>query len=76
MQVYEQKDIGEFFMTFLERLQEGIGENKSIARKLMKDDLIKELDTSNPTFDQYLKMSPEIAQPQEKNKCEDLIDLG
>ena len=26
--IYEQKDIGEFFLNFLERLQDGLGENK------------------------------------------------
>ena len=27
--IYEQKDIGEFFTIFLERLQDGLGENKA-----------------------------------------------
>ena len=39
--IYEQKDIGEFFITLLERLQEGMGENKQMIRKLMGDDLIR-----------------------------------
>lgn len=36
--IYEQKDIGEFFLNFLERLQDGLGENKSIIRKIFNND--------------------------------------
>ena len=39
LSIYEQKDIGEFFLNFLERMQEGLGENKAIIRKLMGKDL-------------------------------------
>ena len=39
--IYEQKDIGEFFSNFLDRLQDGLGENKAIIRKLMGDDFVK-----------------------------------
>ena len=39
--IYEQKDIGEFFLNFLDRLQDGLGENKAIIRKLMGDDLAR-----------------------------------
>lgn len=39
LDIFEQKDIGEFFITLLERLQEGLGENKQLMRKLISDDL-------------------------------------
>lgn len=42
--IYEQKDIGEFFTIFLERLQDGLGENKAMIRKLMGEDLAKTMD--------------------------------
>ena len=39
LSIYEQKDIGEFFLNFLERMQDGLGENKAMIRKLMGADL-------------------------------------
>jgi len=39
--INEQKDIGEFLTNFLERLQEGLGENKKLIRKMMDEDLLK-----------------------------------
>lgn len=42
--IYEQKDIGEFFTVFLERLQDGLGENKAIIKKLMGEDLAKTME--------------------------------
>jgi len=39
LSIYEQKDIGEFFLNFLERMQDGLGENKDIIRKMMTADL-------------------------------------
>ena len=39
MNIYEQKDIGEFFQMLLERVQDGLGENKELVRKLMGSDL-------------------------------------
>ena len=39
LSIYEQKDIGEFFLNFLERMQDGLGENKAMIRKLMGKDL-------------------------------------
>ena len=36
--IYEQSDISEFLYNFIERLQEGLAENKNLARKLMRDD--------------------------------------
>ena len=39
--IYEQKDIGEFFLNFLDRMQDGLGENKSLIRKLMGDDFVR-----------------------------------
>lgn len=39
MNIYEQKDIGEFFQMFLERIQDGLGENKKLMRKLMGNDM-------------------------------------
>ncbi len=41
--IFEQKDIGEFFSIFLERMQEGMGENKQLIRKLMGEDLVQEI---------------------------------
>ena len=41
--IYEQKDVGEFWGNFLDRLQDGLGENKNMIRKLMGDDLIKNM---------------------------------
>jgi ubiquitin C-terminal hydrolase len=41
--IYEQADIGEFFVNFLDRLQDGLGENKQLIRKMMGEELIKEL---------------------------------
>ena len=38
---FEQKDIGEFFLNFLDRLQDGLGENKTVIRKLMGEDFVK-----------------------------------
>jgi hypothetical protein len=40
--IYEQKDIGEFFLNFLDRMQDGLGENKSLIRKLMGDDFARQ----------------------------------
>lgn len=40
--IYEQKDIGEFFLNFLDRMQDGLGENKSLIRKLMGDDFVRQ----------------------------------
>ena len=37
--INEQADIGEFFMNFLDRLQDGMNENKQLIRKLMKVDM-------------------------------------
>lgn len=36
--IYEQKDIGEFFLNLLDRLQDGLGENKSLIRKVISSD--------------------------------------
>lgn len=36
--IYEQKDIGEFFSIFLDRLQDGLGENKNLIRKVVAAD--------------------------------------
>lgn len=41
--IYEQKDIGEVFLNLLDRLQDGLGENKQMIRKMMGEELIKEL---------------------------------
>jgi ubiquitin carboxyl-terminal hydrolase 25/28 len=45
--IYEQADIGEFFLNFLERMQDGLGESKALMRKLMGDDLVNNLRESN-----------------------------
>jgi hypothetical protein len=49
--IYEQKDIGEFFTVFLERLQDGLGENKAMIRKLMGEDLAKTMDINAQNHD-------------------------
>lgn len=36
--IYEQKDIGEFFLNLLDRLQDGLGENKQLIRKVVSAD--------------------------------------
>lgn len=36
--IYEQKDIGEFFLNLLDRLQDGLGENKNLLRKVISAD--------------------------------------
>ena len=36
--IYEQKDIGEFFLNLLDRLQDGLGENKNLIRKVVAAD--------------------------------------
>ena len=36
--IYEQKDIGEFFLNLLDRLQDGLGENKNLIRKAISAD--------------------------------------
>lgn len=41
--IYEQKDIGEFFLNFLDRMQDGLCENKALMRKLMSDDLANDM---------------------------------
>ena len=38
-----QADICEFFLNFLERMQDGLGENKTLIRKMMGEELIKDL---------------------------------
>jgi len=43
LNIFEQKDIGEFFITLLDRLQEGMGENKQLMRKLISEDLQRQL---------------------------------
>ncbi len=40
--IYEQKDIGECVLNCLERMQDGLGENKSLIRKLMGDDCARQ----------------------------------
>jgi ubiquitin C-terminal hydrolase len=37
--IYEQQDIGEFFLNFLDRLQDGLCENKNAVRKILGNDL-------------------------------------
>ena len=36
--IYEQKDIGEFFLNLLDRMQDGLGENKNLIRKVAAAD--------------------------------------
>lgn len=41
--IYEQQDIGEFFLNFLERLQDGLCENKNLVRKILGNDLAENM---------------------------------
>lgn len=61
--VYEQKDIGEFFLNFLERLQDGLGENKQLIRKMMGEELIKELSAGNQ-LPNLIDLSPTLNSKQ------------
>lgn len=62
--IYEQQDIAEFFLNFLDRLQDGLCENKSAVRKILGNDLAnnmrkmsmdnKNLSSVNETLDELL----------------------
>lgn len=65
--IYEQKDIGEVFLNLLDRLQDGLGENKQMIRKMMGEELIKELQhkgnnirkaPSSVNYDNLIDISP------------------
>jgi len=38
-----QADICEFFLNFLDRLQDGLGENKAMIRKMMGNELLLDM---------------------------------
>jgi|TARA_B110000285_G_C14920694_1_gene512439 hypothetical protein len=40
IEIYLQADICEFFLNFLDRLQDGLGENKAMIRKMMGNELL------------------------------------
>ena len=61
--IYEQKDIGEFFINLLDRLQDGLGENKKVIRKMMGNDFAQNLDPG--AHDAQLKMFLEIQKKRE-----------
>jgi len=43
IQIYLQADICEFWLNFLDRLQDGLGENKSTMRKMMGKELLADM---------------------------------
>ena len=43
MEIYLQADICEFFLNFLDRLQDGLGENKAMIRKMMGNELLLDM---------------------------------
>lgn len=43
IQIYLQADICEFFLNFLDRLQDGLGENKAMIRKMMGNELLMDM---------------------------------
>lgn len=43
IRVHEQADICEFFLNFLDRLQDGLAENKKLIRKMMGQDLLNDI---------------------------------
>lgn len=52
--IYEQQDIGEFFLNFLDRLQDGLCENKSAVRKILGNDLadnMRKMSQDNNNYD-------------------------
>jgi hypothetical protein len=57
--IYEQKDIGEFFLNLLDRLQDGLGENKNLIRKAISADFDR----------QTMKFGQNPAALDEKNKA-------
>ena len=60
MSIYEQADIGEFFLNFLERMQDGLGENKDIIRKMMTADLSEATRSTQVTDLSGSKINQEI----------------
>jgi uncharacterized UBP type Zn finger protein len=44
--IFEQKDIGEFFLNLLDRLQDGLFENKQVIRKMMNAELAYNVEQS------------------------------
>ena len=67
LSIYEQADIGEFFLNFLERMQDGLGENKDIIRKMMTADLSEATRSTQVTDLSGSKINQEI---QHKNYIE------
>lgn len=49
--IYEQKDIGEFFLNLLDRLQDGLCENKTLIRKMMGNDFAQNMKTTTNSMD-------------------------
>lgn len=61
IQIYMQADIIEFFLNFLERMQDGLGENKTLIRKMMGDELIKDLEKEGMLSEEVSKNALEIS---------------
>ena len=64
--IYEQKDIGEFFLNLLDRLQDGLGENKNLIKKAFNIDFERQQSTEkiedrDYKLDQLLKAQSEEA---------------
>lgn len=63
IRVHEQADICEFFLNFLDRLQDGLAENKKLIRKMMGQELQglqnQPLDLGTST----ISTAPSAAQP-------------
>jgi hypothetical protein len=65
--IYEQKDIGEFFLNFLDRMQDGLGENKSLIRKLMGDEFARQ--SSINGYTSYIRpMNDQLLEELHKNQ--------
>lgn len=74
--IYEQQDIAEFFLNFLDRLQDGLCENKSAVRKILGNDLANNMrkmsfENKNPQsiqgLDNLLLDDEQESKPQQSN---------
>lgn len=55
---HEQADICEFFLNFLDRLQEGLSENKKLIRQMMGEELKNEQEGDQSEMVQSIAVSP------------------
>jgi hypothetical protein len=65
IEIFEQKDIGEFLIMFLERLQEGLGENKILMRKLMEEESLKQIEPFEAINESFIEMRTTTSQVKE-----------